>query len=483
MKTVGISNTGIEKTTEALRTSELSYRIIFEQAADAFMVADQHGYLLEVNDSFCKMMGYSAQELIGCSIASLLDQEHLSTHPLRLDLLSVGDPIFSERQMKRKDGTVFQTEDYMQMIGDGRIVSIFRNISARKQTENALRRSEDAVRLTINTIPTMAWTVQPDGTIDFVNQRWIEYAGEGSFQNPRGIIHPEDLSSVMEVWYRHRDAGDYFEGEMRLKRVDGQYRWFLVRTSPLRDGFGNVVKWYGISIDIEDSKCAEDTLKKSYEEIRRLTRHLQNIREEERTHIAREIHDELGGQLTVLKMDVSWLMKRFVDENKTVKQRLKNLIDILNSMLKSVRRISLELRPGVLDNIGLVTTIEWHLKEFEKRSGIKTSFIKSTEVEISNVIKNGVFRIFQESLTNVARHSQAKHVQVELYKKNDALFLSIVDDGKGFDQEKVSRKKTLGILGMKERTAMMGGRYEVSSKPGHGTTVTVVLPYNMINNN
>jgi PAS domain S-box-containing protein len=477
MKTVGISNTGIEKTTEGLRTSELSYRIIFEQAADAFMVADQHGYLLEVNHSFCKMMGYSAQELIGSSIASLLDQEHLRTHPLRLDLLSVGHAVFSERQMKRKDGTVFQTEDYMQMLGDGRIVSIFRNISARKQTENALRRSEDAVRLTINTIPTMAWTVQPDGTIDFVNQRWIDYAGEGSFQNPRGIIHPEDLSSVMEVWYRHRDSGDYFEGEMRLKRVDGHYRWFLVRTSPLRDGFGNVVKWYGISIDIEDSKRAEDTLKKSYEEIRRLTRHLQNIREEERTHIAREIHDELGGQLTVLKMDVSWLMKRFADENKAIKQRLKNLIDILNSMLKSVRRISLELRPGVLDNIGLVTTIEWHLKEFEKRSGIKTSFIKSTEVEISNVIKNGVFRIFQESLTNVARHSQAKHVQVELYKKNDGLFLSIVDDGKGFDQEKASRKKTLGILGMKERTAMMGGRYEVSSKPGHGTTVTVVLPY------
>ena len=218
-------------------------------------------------------------------------------------------------------------------------------------------------------------------------------------------------------------------------------------------------------------------LRQCYEQIRQLTEHLQNIREEERIHIAREIHDELGGQLTALKMDASWLNQKLAKEDKAVKKRLKNFVNILAEMLKSVRRISAQLRPSLLDNLGLVAAIDWQLRQFQSRSAIEMVFNKpSEEFEISEAVKNGLFRIFQESLTNVARHSKAKSVTVELLKKDDQLTLRIEDDGQGFNLNSASNDKTLGILGMRERAAMMGGSYHISSMPGKGTSVTVVLP-------
>jgi signal transduction histidine kinase len=258
---------------------------------------------------------------------------------------------------------------------------------------------------------------------------------------------------------------------------DGKVIYSEWYNSVLRDEQGNVITILSFVHNVTERKKAEKTLQQSYEEIRLLTEHLQNIREEERTYIAREIHDELGSHLTVLKMDVSWLKKKLNDAGESIKQKIRDLIDMLDATVKSVRRISSELRPNLLDNLGLPAAIEWHLKEFEKRSGMKIIFNEpEEELNVPHSIKNCMFRIFQESLTNVARHAEAKKVKVELLQKNDELILRIEDDGKGFDKEKAAEKQTLGILGMRERATMMGGNYEINSVPGKGTTVTVVLP-------
>src|SRR5712692_7908983 len=170
------------------------------------------------------------------------------------------------------------------------------HIPERKLAKEVLRQSEDSLRLIIDTIPTMVWTIRPDGAVDFVNQRSLDYTGlslEEQIEEPTRAVHPEDLPRVMEKWLGDMAAGEPSEDEMRLQRADGEYRRFLVRTVPLRDELGTIVKWFGTSTEIEDRKQAEDALQCSLEELRALAARLQSVREEERTRVAREIHDEL----------------------------------------------------------------------------------------------------------------------------------------------------------------------------------------------
>ena len=178
-------------------------------------------------------------------------------------------------------------------------------------------------------------------------------------------------------------------------------------------------------------------------------------------------------------MDVSWLNKKIASPDDHIRQKMNDLLLMLDETVKTVRRISSELRPSLLDDLGLSAAMEWQLKEFEKRSGIKTRFhAPETEVELSNTVKTALFRIFQESLTNVARHSGAMKVAVSLKHNNNDFILSIVDDGKGFDKHQVESKRTLGILGMKERTSMIGGTYKITSELGKGTAVEVSISVN-----
>src|SRR4029077_1521732 len=164
------------------------------------------------------------------------------------------------------------------------------DVTKRKRAKEVLRRSEEHLRLIINTIPTMAWTVRPDGAVDFINQRWLDYTGlsfEEQIEEPNRAVHPDDLRRVMEKWLADMAAGEPSEDEIRLRQSDGEYRWFLVRTVPLRDKLGNIVKWFGTSTDIEDRKHAEDALRGSLDELRALAGRLQSVREEERTRVAR----------------------------------------------------------------------------------------------------------------------------------------------------------------------------------------------------
>lgn len=212
-------------------------------------------------------------------------------------------------------------------------------------------------------------------------------------------------------------------------------------------------------------------------QLRALSEHLQDVREEERAHIAREIHDELGQQMTAMKMDISWVLKKIAAMDETVLQRLGGLTLLVDDTIKSVRRIAAELRPSLLDDLGLIAAIEWQLHEFEKRSGILTKFGKPAgEPSIAESFKTSLFRIVQESLTNVSRHAQAHHVQVSIEENDHTLMLSIKDDGIGFEKSKVLSHKTFGLMGMKERSAMMGGSYAIDSIPKKGTTVTVTVP-------
>jgi PAS domain S-box-containing protein len=229
--------------------------------------------------------------------------------------------------------------------------------------------------------------------------------------------------------------------------------------------------------DVTEKVKAEKALQESHEELRELASHLQNIREEERASMAREVHDVLGQQVTCIKMDISWLSKQIATEDPRVKQKLQELTALLDETAIVVRKIASALRPSILDDFGLSEALEWQAKEFEKRSGIKVRcWCALPDLTIPKNITTGLFRICQESLTNVARHAAASEVNISTAAKDHQLILTITDNGKGFDVGKSSQRKTLGLLGMKERTLMIGGRYEITSTPGHGTTVTVTVP-------
>jgi signal transduction histidine kinase len=218
-------------------------------------------------------------------------------------------------------------------------------------------------------------------------------------------------------------------------------------------------------------------IQEANDRLRDLSAHLQNIREEERTRIAREIHDELGAHLTVLKLDASWLDKKLNSSDSVIKQKMKDLMTAVDATGKVVRRISANLRPGLLDQFGLAATMAWYIEEFKKRSGITFFFHEPEEkLQIADLTKSGLYSIFQESLTNIARHSGADKVWIKLVIKEDQILMSIKDNGRGFDKQIADKKKTLGILGMEERALMMGGNCAIGSIPKTGTTVTVTVP-------
>jgi len=226
---------------------------------------------------------------------------------------------------------------------------------------------------------------------------------------------------------------------------------------------------------------AEEALNKSHEQLRQLATHLEKVRETERTHIAREIHDELGQQLTGLKMDISWLGRKITNQGNDVKLKINETIHLIDLTVKTVRRIATELRPSILDDLGLLAAMEWQSEEFEKRSEISCVFSSNvTEANVSADLATGIFRIYQESLTNVLRHSAASQVKSFLKIKEGILEFSISDNGKGFIANEIANKKTLGLLGMKERTNLLGGSYEITSKPGKGTSVLIIVPLNNI---
>lgn len=250
-----------------------------------------------------------------------------------------------------------------------------------------------------------------------------------------------------------------------------------------RDEVGELARAFNaMSLEVHNAKQAlqqkiEETGQMNIQ-LRELSAHLQNIREQERIHIAREMHDELGQLLTGFKMDTAWLNRKLsANEDPAVKEKLESLLHIVDEAVSFVRRIAAELRPSVLDDLGLVPALEWQSKEFQKRFNIEVEFnSRMQDIHTSGMVATGLFRMYQESLTNVARHSGARKVVSNLQKTPKQICLSITDDGKGFSLNGTGERKTLGLLGMKERAVMIGGHLEILSEPGKGTTVLITVP-------
>jgi len=300
---------------------------------------------------------------------------------------------------------------------------------------------------------------------------------------PEAIIGkycPKIIHGVDEPWYACplEEAVEKGQPVEREALDKGSGRWIRSAVYPIGrlTSDGSRIFFHLVS-DITDRKQAEEQLKTSLEQLRQLSLHMESVREEERTNIAREIHDELGQILTSLKIDLSWLTKRLSKKQESLIEKTKYMYELIDVAVQTVKRISTELRPGALDDLGISAAIEWQAREFERRTEIKVQFnAVPGDFVLDRDLSTSIFRIFQEALTNVVRHAGATRVRVNLRKGKDGILLRISDDGKGIKPRQITDPKAFGLIGMRERARFWGGEVKISGTPGKGTMVAVSIP-------
>lgn len=464
------------KTTQKETTAELID--VFERITDGFIALDKDFKYTYVN----KKTG----EMTGRDPASLIDKHIWDEFPD-----AVGSSTYHAFNKAMAEQEYIHNIDYyppLDLWQENHIypspngLSVFiRDITEQVRVKEKIEKEKNFSNTLINSLPGILYLFDSNGRFMRWNKNFettSEYsANEISEMHPTQFFDTDEekayiVSRITEVFTKGvSDAEASF-----FTKSGKKIPFYFTGTLIMLDEGPCLI---GMGIDISEKVKAEQDVKNSYDQLRALASHLQDIREEERTAIAREIHDELGQQLTGLKMDVAWLNKKIGKNDDDITQKISSTLQLIDETVKTVRRIATELRPSILDDLGLVAAIEWHSNEFEKRFGIETTF--TTELSALNLeaeVSTALFRIYQESLTNVLRHAEATKVYSSLFIKEDNLILEITDNGRGFDTSTLGNEKTLGILGMRERTIIIGGSYEIKSSPGSGTSITVSVPFN-----
>jgi PAS domain S-box-containing protein len=289
------------------------------------------------------------------------------------------------------------------------------------------------------------------------------------------LMHDEDFerNHYKDVYWQ----GDTLFAEAYVpKTYRGKGASLWGTSSRLRDAYGNIVGAIESIRDITDHKRSEEKLRGSYEQLRMLSAHIREAREKERTEIARELHDVLGQILTVINMDLSWMNKKIPAQEKELLSKVSTTRTLVKQAIKTVQKVSSGLRPVILDDFGIAAALANGVKEFQDQTGIAASFTGDQAIDIDKERSSALYRIFQEALTNVIRHAKATKLEVSLQKSASGIQLTLKDNGRGISDEEISDKRSLGILGMRERASFIGGRIDISGSKGVGTRIMVELP-------
>jgi signal transduction histidine kinase len=288
-------------------------------------------------------------------------------------------------------------------------------------------------------------------------------------------LHPEDRPKIAQGLQEATVQNKSYSVDYRIVLPDASIRHIHDVVYPVADEAGQIIEQYGVVIDVTERKQAEAELQRSVDQLRALAARVQDAREEERTRVAREIHDELGQALTSIKIGLSSLIHDFPPEPQQLK-RIESISTIVDQTIKSVRRISTELRPGILDDLGLIAAVEWAAEEFETRTGTKCRLdLPESDGAIDPDRATAIFRILQETLTNAARHANATCVDVRLLKEPGGVTLEVRDDGKGATEDQLSAAESLGIRGMRERAFLRGCELLIQCVPVESTSIRVFI--------
>lgn len=490
-----------------LEASEQRYRLLIGSIKDyAIVMLDPSGRLISWNEGAEALTGYKADEVIGRNYSKFYDRRDIDSGIPDGNLLQAAKNGQSYREgwRPRKDGSRYWAEGIYTAIRNERgqlegYSVIVRDVTERKQAQEKIayqarlmEDSSDAIFAVDADYHFVSFNKAAEALYGYNAAEVIGQPINNILRNPMADDEKADIRlQLLEV--------GYWKGLITYHTRNKKPLDIAMSISRTHDERGRIDGYIMVCRDMTERLKAEEKLRRFNEELERLveektnelqvsnlelrdlTSRLQRVREEERGTIAREIHDELGQQLTGLKMDLSWIAKRLdAQAPDLARQKLRTTLSLLDETIRIVRRIATDLRPSILDDLGLIAAIEWQSQEFEKRAGIHTVFQSTIpEMDFPPDLAIGMFRICQESLTNVARHASASRVSITLDAVEGGVCMAISDDGKGLDPQKVSGK-TLGLVGMKERALMMGGTLEMRNGEPKGFRLAVTVPFQMI---
>jgi PAS domain S-box-containing protein len=471
---------------EKLQESHNLLHAVIEGISQPVYVKDTQGRYLMVNSAGARLVGKPFEEILGRDDTALF-APYTARQFMEAD----------RRIMERGEAETYEdsgaigsvTRTYITTKAPYRgprgeilgVIGTSRDISERKQAEEALRITQEFLSRLLENIPAVVYVNSSDGHTRLVNRAWEE-----CFGLPRDRV----LGLRKEEVFPQALAGRFLATDKQViamsaplvfeERLDirGRSCWFHTVKFPLRDATGRVDAIGGISIDITDRRLAEEALRDSSERLQTLSHRLVKVQEDERRHLARELHDQIGQILTAVFYNLQAIKASC---GVAVLPRLEDTVAIVDRAIQQVRSLSLNLRPPMLDDLGLASAIRWYVEEQSQRTGLAARVIAPPSgVSLPPEVTSSCFRVAQEALTNVVRHARARHVWLELREHDHAVQLLIRDDGVGFDaaaaRQGAARGQSFGLLGMQERVEMLGGRITIESETGHGTTIQAWFP-------
>ncbi len=490
---------------QALRESETRFKELFQNMSNGVAVYEA---LDGGNDFIVKDFNKAAEfiekttkkDIIGKKITQIMKNEKNHTIIKELQkVLLTNEPKSYLFTLYEGEEIIGWRQNYIYKLPSGEVVSIFDDVTEKRKQDRALRESEERYRTFVTNFKGIAFRWSPNyepifmhGLVEEITGYRIEdFMGKNIAWN--GIIHPDDLKAALRMKELVRSNANLSnEFEYRIITKNNKIEWVNENLLNVSDDAGNIIYIQSTIYYVTQRKFAEEELLNSRQQLRNLALHLDSVREEERKQIAFEIHDELGYALTAVKLDLAWLVKKIDISRDNLEVRTKEMSDLIELTIQKVRTISSQLRPSILDHFGLVAAIEWQSKEFQRRTSVRTRVvINPKDLVVPESLATPIFRIFQESLTNISRYAKATRVDVLLEQQLNQIFLRVADNGIGIDPERIKHKDSFGLLGMREKAKSMGGEVIITNigigitseldnedEPNGGTEVLLSVPFN-----
>jgi two-component system sensor histidine kinase UhpB len=464
-----------------MQATLIDYETIIERVSDGFISFDKELNYVFVNAAACTLLNRTKDQLIGKNLVDVF--------PLSKNLPFV-KKYFEAIDHKQ----TMQWEEYLHPYNrwffnviypsDSGLSVFFKDISEQKNRELQLVQANERFELAALATDDVLWDWNIQTNSIWWNNRFKEiflYEDDeigSDIKSWEKRIHPEDVDKTLKKIYRCIETGaKTWSDEYRFLKKDGTYATLFDRGYIVYDNYGKAMRMIGAMMDISKQKKSEQELNEMNEQLRNLSTKLQRAIEEERRHIAREIHDELGQQLTLVKMEIAGTKKEFPNISEKGIVKIDSVLNSVDNVIKSLQRIASDLRPKMIDDLGLIATLEWYALDFEKRTGIHCELkLSFNDTLFSNDYLIAIFRIIQESLTNVIRYASASKVLIEAMQNHHSITFKITDNGVGFSVKNKTILSSLGLLGMRERARIMHADLSITSLPNRGTRIKLVVP-------